>query len=170
MAQDTNVVVVTGRLAEDAMLKQSASGQPLMTFKLVNSKRRRKVNDRWEDQPPNYFSVVLWGRSAETLKPYMTKGKQLAVSGRLQQRSYQLPDESRKRSVVEIVAENVQLLGSRPSGTEGYSSGAQGGTGSSQSVRQSLPEEDVPEMAPPAAAGPDPFGPEEPVPDEDIPF
>lgn len=110
MARDINVVVLTGRLADDATLKQAA-GQALATFKLASDKPRKKQDGQWVDQSPNYFTVLLWGQLAETLKPYLTRGKQVAVTGRLQQRSYKLPDEARSRSVVEVVASEVQLLG-----------------------------------------------------------
>jgi single-strand DNA-binding protein len=126
MAQDINNVVVTGRLADDAVLKQTKTGQNLCNLRLVNNRGKRKVNDSWVDQDPNYFTVIVWGKTAENLKPYLVKGKQIAVSGRLQQRSYQLPEETKKRSVYEIVAQNIQLLGG--GGGAGSSGGGPGRT------------------------------------------
>lgn len=113
MARDINVVVLTGRLADEPELKK-AGNQTLVTFRLINSKPARLVDNQWKEQTPNYFTVLLWGQAGERLKPYLTKGKQVAVTGRLQQRSYQLPDEARSRSVVEVVASDIQLLGGRP--------------------------------------------------------
>ena len=129
MAQDINSVVLTGRLADDAVLKQTKSGQNLMNLRLVNNRGRKKQGNDWVEQEPNYFTVIVWGRTAEALKPYLVKGKQIAVSGRLQQRSYQLPEETKKRSVYEIVAQNIQLLGGgsgRASGQAGQQSQAAG--------------------------------------------
>ena len=163
MAQDINVVVLTGRLADAPELKKTSAGTSIMSFTLVNSKPQRKEKEQWVKQHPNYFNIIVWGRQAEVLQPYMSKGKQIAVTGRLQQRSYQLTDESRKRSVVEIVADNIQLLGSKEITTqnlndndieiEAKSVNTNVDTSSAVIDEESFPEDDL-----------------EPVPDDDIPF
>jgi len=176
MAQDINVVVLTGRLTADPQLRQIPSGQYVMKFGIANNKGKRKQNDQWVDQPPNFFNVTVWGRMAEVLKPYLVKGKMIAVSGRLQQSSYQLEGETRKRTSVDIVAENIELLGGGQGGGQG---GSQGGSrtqgGPSQSNDANVPPEfsGGPAEAP-GQGGSDPFdagtGLAEPAPDDEIPF
>ena len=108
MATDINTVSLTGRLTRDSELRQTNSGVSVLNFSIANNKTKRKEGDQWVEQVPNYFNIILWGRQGEVLQQYLVKGKQVAVSGRLQQRSYQTQDGS-KRSVVEIVADNVLL-------------------------------------------------------------
>jgi single-strand DNA-binding protein len=174
MAQDINVVVVTGRLADDAVLKQTPSGQSVMNIRLVNNRGKRKQGDQWVEQPPNYLNVTVWGRIAESLKPYLVKGKMIAVDGRLQQRSYQVQGEPKKRYVVDIVADNIELLGGAPSGARpggGQSYGAAPGPASPASSADVPPEFGGAPDEGTANAGSDPFDAgAAPAPDDEIPF
>ena len=73
------------------------------------------VNDGYGDnQYTSYFDVVVWGKTAENIKPYLGKGKQLCVNGRLRQDRWE--SNGQKNSRVVIVAETVQLLGGRDNG------------------------------------------------------
>lgn len=69
------------------------------------------VKDGQKVDETYYFDVTLWGKIAETLKPYLTKGKQIAVTGRLKQDRWE--KDGVKNSKVSIVAQDVQLLGGR---------------------------------------------------------
>jgi len=115
MATDINVVSLTGRLTRDSELRQTPTGSSVLNFSIANNKGKKKDGDNWVEQEPNYFNIILWGRQGEVLQQYLIKGKQVAVSGRLQQRSYQTQDGA-KRSVVEIVADNVLLCSGQTSG------------------------------------------------------
>jgi len=88
--------------------------------------RRRKNGDNWEDEP-SFFDIVLWGRSGEALNQYLLKGKAIGVEGELRQDRWQ--QDGQNRSKVEVVANNIQLLGSPGGGSGGgYSGGSsQGG-------------------------------------------
>jgi single-strand DNA-binding protein len=79
----------------------------------VNS-RRRDESGQWIDKP-NYFSISVFGNQAESCSQYLSKGRPVAVDGRLDWREWQAQDGS-KRESVEIVAESVQFLGSRGDG------------------------------------------------------
>ena len=114
---DINSVTLVGRLTRDAELKYTSSGQAVCKFAIAIN-RRRKVGEQWEDEP-NYFEVVLWGRQGEALNQYLLKGKQVGVEGELRQDRWQ--KDGQNRSKVEVVANNVMLLGG--------GSGAQGGGG-----------------------------------------
>jgi single-strand DNA-binding protein len=120
---DLNHVVLIGRLTRDAELKYTASGQAVCKFSIAVN-RRRKNGDQWEDEA-NFFDIVLWGRQGESLNQYLVKGKMIGIEGELRQDRWQ--QDGQNRSKVEIVANNIQLLGA--SGGTG-SGGAYGGSGS----------------------------------------
>jgi single-strand DNA-binding protein len=110
-----------GRLTRDSELKYTAGGQAVCKFSVAVN-RRRKNGDQWEDEV-NYFDVVLWGRQGESLNKYLLKGKTVGVEGELRQDRWQ--QDGQNRSKVEIVANNIQLLGG------GGGSNDQGSGGSS---------------------------------------
>ena len=136
---DINHVVLVGRLTRDAELKYTAGGQAVCKFSVAIN-RRRKNGDQWEDEA-NYFDVVLWGRQGESLNQYLLKGKTVGVDGELRQDRWQ--QDGQNRSKVEIVANNIQLLGGTPgsggfgtNGAAGQSGGGQGSYGSPQQKRE----------------------------------
>lgn len=105
---DTNSVVLVGRLTRDAELKYSAGGMAIGRFSIAVN-YRKKAGDNWEDEV-NYFDIVLFGKSAETLNQYLVKGKQVCVNGELRQNRWE--QDGATRSKIEVIANNVQLLGS----------------------------------------------------------
>ena len=118
---DLNHVVLIGRLTRDAELKAIASGQSVCKFSIAVN-RRRKNGDQWEDEA-NFFDIVVWGRQGESLHQYLVKGKMVAVDGELRQDRWQ--QDGQNRSKVEVVANNLQLLGGNSGGgggNSGYSS------------------------------------------------
>ena len=119
---DINRVVLVGRLTRDAELKYTAGGQAVCKFSVAVN-RRRKNGDQWEDEA-NYFDVVLWGRQGESLNQYLVKGKAVGIDGELRQDRWQQDGQNRSR--VEIVANNIQLLGGNPGGGGQFGGGAQG--------------------------------------------
>ena len=98
---DVNSVVIVGRLTRDA--ERRGNGGPL-SFSIASS-RRVKHGEEWSDEA-SFFEVTYWHKS---LDQYLTKGKQIAVSGALVQEHWEKDGE--KRSKVTILADNVQLLG-----------------------------------------------------------
>ncbi|MCL2093065.1 MAG: single-stranded DNA-binding protein [Treponema sp.] len=138
---DINRVVLVGRLTRDAELKYITSGQAISKFAIAVN-RRRKDGDQWVDEA-NFFDITVWGRTAESLNQYLTKGKTVGVEGELRQDRWQQDGQNRSR--IEIVASNIMLLGGGPGGASqgGGSSGSsyannQGGSGS----RNEAPDED----------------------------
>jgi single-strand DNA-binding protein len=120
---DVNHVTLIGRLTRDAELKYTTTGFPISNFSLALN-RRRKNGDQWIDEA-NFFDVSLFGKSAEGLKAYLLKGKQVAVEGELRQDRWE--QDGQPRSKVIISATNVQLLGSgqgAPSGGGSYAGGS----------------------------------------------
>ena len=104
---DVNHVVLIGRLTRDAELKYTAGGMAVCKFAIAVNKRR-KQGEQWVDEA-SFFDIVLWGKSGESLIQYLVKGKQVAVEGELHQNRWQ--NEGKSMSKIEIMANNVQLLG-----------------------------------------------------------
>ena len=101
-----NKVVLIGRLTKDPELKFTpGTGTAVATFTLaVNRKFKR------EGQPEaDFVPVVVWGKMAENTANYMSKGRQLAVVGRIETRSYEAKDGTR-RYVTEVIAEEVDFI------------------------------------------------------------
>jgi single-strand DNA-binding protein len=91
----------------------------------VNSRRKDGQSGEWVDKP-NYFDVTVWGAQGENCANYLSKGRPVAVEGRLDWREWEAQDGS-KRQAVEIIANSVQFLGSRSD--QGGSGGGGGGNG-----------------------------------------
>jgi len=106
-----NRVVLVGNLTKDPELRSTPSGTPVCSLRIAVNSRRRDESGQWIDKP-NYFSVSVFGNQAESCSQYLSKGRPVAVDGRLDWREWQAQDGS-KRESVEIVAESVQFLGSR---------------------------------------------------------
>ncbi|NPV38867.1 Single-stranded DNA-binding protein [Brevinematales bacterium NS] len=107
MAWDINRVVLVGRLARDPEIKYTPTNTAVARFTLaVGGKPRNDGGDS-----VSFIPIVVWGKTAETCKQYLSKGKMVAVDGRLDQRSWKAQDGS-ARSVIEVVADRVEFLGS----------------------------------------------------------
>jgi single-strand DNA-binding protein len=121
-ASNVNVVVITGNLTRDPELRHTGGGTAVCELRIaVNS--RRKEGQEWVDKP-NYFDVTVWGAQGENCANYLSKGRPVAVEGRLDWREWEAKDGSGKRQAVSIVANTVQFLGSRDG-----SGGGNGGNG-----------------------------------------
>jgi single-strand DNA-binding protein len=119
--------VLVGRLTRDAELKSIASGQAVCKFSIAVN-RSKKNGEQWEDEP-NFFDIVLWGKRGEALHQYLLKGKLIGVDGELRQDRWQ--QDGQNRSKVEIVANNIQLLGGGSGGGGSSFGGGASGGGSS---------------------------------------
>ena len=117
MAANINRVVLVGNLTRDPELRHTPGGTPVCSLRIAVNSRRRDESGQWIDKP-NYFSISVFGNQAESCSQYLSKGRPVAIDGRLDWREWQAQDGS-KREAVEIVAESVQFLGGRDSGAEG---------------------------------------------------
>lgn len=111
---DLNHVVLIGRLTQDLGSDERSfgyvgNGQARANVSIAVN-RSKKEGDQWVEEV-NYFYVTIWGKTAENLKPYLTKGKQICVEGHLKQDRWE--KDGQKQSRVSIVADNVQLLGGK---------------------------------------------------------
>ncbi len=116
MPQNINVVVITGNLTQDPELRHLGSGTAVCELRVaVNSRRKDSATGEWVDKP-NYFNVTVFGAHGENCSQYLAKGRPVAIDGRLDWREWEAKDGSGKRQAVQIIADNVQFLGSKPSG------------------------------------------------------
>jgi single-strand DNA-binding protein len=111
MAASVNRVVVVGNLTRDPELRHTPSGMPVCSLRIAVNSRQKQADGQWGEKP-NYFSVTVWGQQGENCAQYLSKGRPVAVDGRLDWREYQAQDGT-KREAVEIVADSVQFLGAR---------------------------------------------------------
>jgi single-strand DNA-binding protein len=110
-----NKVILVGNLGRDAELKVTPSGFPISSFSLATTDRRKdKDSGQWTDRT-EWHRIKLLGKQAESLNEYLKKGKQIYVEGRLETRSWDDKD-GQKKYMTEIIADRVQLLGSRDGG------------------------------------------------------
>jgi single-strand DNA-binding protein len=109
MSWDINHVVIVGRLTRDPDLSYTQSGSAVCRFSVAVNRSSGAVAEGQEDTT-SFFNVVAWNKTAELCKEYLSKGKQVGIDGRLQQRRWSGTDGA-KRSSVEIVANNVQFFG-----------------------------------------------------------
>ena len=135
---DINHVVLVGRLTRDAELKYTSGGQAVCKFSVAVN-RAKKNGDQWEEEA-NYFDVVLWGRQGESVNQYLTKGKTVGVEGQLRQERWQ--QDGQNRSKIEVVANNIQLLGGNPGGGSGGNSGGNQGPWQAKSGENKSPPSD----------------------------
>ena len=112
-----NRVVLVGNLTKDPELRHTPSGTAVCKLRLaVNTRQKDQSTGEWGDKP-NYFDITVWGNQGESCAQYLSKGRPVAVDGRLDWREWESQDGS-KRQAVEIIAESVQFLGGRQEGQE----------------------------------------------------
>lgn len=104
-----NKVILIGRLTKDPELRYTQSGAAVCSFTLAVD---RGFTNQQGEREADFISVVVWNKSAESAAEYLSKGRQAAVEGRLQIRSYEANDGT-KRWVAEVVASHVMFLGGK---------------------------------------------------------
>jgi len=117
-ATNINRVIITGNLTSDPELRSLPSGTSVCKLRVAcNTRRKNNATGEWEDKP-NYFDVTVWGAQGENCARFLTKGRPVAIDGRLEWREWETP-EGNKRQAVDIVADTVQFLGGRGDGEGG---------------------------------------------------
>jgi single-strand DNA-binding protein len=114
MANDINSVTIVGRITRDPELTYTGGGMAICKISIAVN-RSKKQNDQWVEEA-SFFDVTLFGKRAESLQQYLTKGTQIAVQGSLKQDRWE--QDGQKRSKVQIIADNIQLLGGKKDSTQ----------------------------------------------------
>ena len=159
MAANLNKVMLIGNLTCDPELRYLPSGQAVATFTIACG-RTYMARTGEKKEEVSFIRIGVWARLAEICNEYLKKGRPVFVEGRIQTRSWDGPDGS-KRYSTEVVADNIQFLGSKPGGKsesadvptmdidntifeapEGSGSSRKGGPSVSQDELK--PDEDIP--------------------------
>ncbi len=109
-----NKAILVGNLGRDAEVKVTASGQSVASFSIATTETWTKDGEKKEKT--EWHRIVLWGRQADTLQPYLTKGKQIYVEGRIETRQWE--KDGQKHYTTEIKADRIVLLGGGARGGE----------------------------------------------------
>ncbi|MGA2928523.1 MAG: single-stranded DNA-binding protein [Solirubrobacteraceae bacterium] len=106
-----NRVVLTGNLTRDPELRATPGGLSVCKLGIaVNTRRKNGQTGEWEEKP-NYFRVTVFGRQADSCGQYLSKGRPVAIDGRLEWSQYE--SEGVRRESIEIIADTVQFLAGR---------------------------------------------------------
>lgn len=112
-----NQVILMGNLVRDCGANENdfgyaANGQARANITIAVN-RSKKQGDEWVDET-SFFDITVWGKTAENLKPYFTKGTKIAVAGYLKQDRWE--KDGQKHSRISIVANSVELCGGKKEG------------------------------------------------------
>ena len=116
-----NKVIIVGRLGKDPEVRYTPNGQAVANFTVATSDNWTDKTSGEKQEKTEWHRVVVWGRLAELSRDYLKKGKQVYLDGRLQTRNWDDKDGN-KKYITEIVANNIQFLGSATDKTETTSS------------------------------------------------
>jgi single-strand DNA-binding protein len=183
-----NKVLLMGNLTRDPQLKYLPSQTPVAEFGLACNRKFKSAQGE-DREEVTFVDVSAFGKTAELINQYFTKGKPIFIEGRLKFDQWEDKQGGGKRSKLTVVAENFQFIGGRDGGGAGGGGAGSGGGGGSYSgggpsnagpssfegeeppARQAPPprpqQNRPPAAKPPAQA---PFGEEQQFQDEDIPF
>ena len=148
-----NRVFLLGHLGRDPEVRYTQGGTTVANLRLATNERRPYGQGGWKDET-EWHSVVVFGKQADNVKKYLTKGREIFVEGSLRTRQWQ-DQQGQKRYSTEIVARDIRFVGGRP---QGGAPGAGGGYGGGEESQQA------------------PVGADDPMadfgggPDDDIPF
>ena len=109
-----NKVFLIGRLTRDPELRYTGSNTAVATFSIAVN---RNFANAQGEREADFINIVVWRKQAENVKNYLSQGSQVAIDGRIQTRSYD-DQNGQKRYVTEVVADNVEFLGSKGSSTK----------------------------------------------------
>jgi single-strand DNA-binding protein len=162
-ATNINRVILTGNLTRDPELRTTGGGLNICSLRLaVNTRRKDGQSGQWIDEP-NYFDITVFGAQGENCSRFLSKGRPVAIDGRLKWREWTDNNTQQKRQAVEVIADSVQFLsGGQEQGGGGY------GGGSSFAPQSDVPSDtsDFQPAGAPAGAN----GQASPPAEDDIPF
>ena len=118
-----NKVFLIGRLTRDPELRYTGNNTPVATFSIAVN---RDFQNQQGEREADFFNIIVWRKPAENVKNYLSQGSQVAIDGRLQTRTYD-DQNGQKRYITEVVADNVEFLGSRNSSSDSNSMSAPAG-------------------------------------------
>ncbi len=134
-----NKVILVGNLGADPEVRYTTGGSAVANFRIATSEEWRDKNSGEKQSRTEWHRVVAFGRLGEICGEFLHKGKQVYIEGRIQTRSWEDKDGN-TRYTTEVVAREMQMLGSAP-GRDSRET-APGGGGTDEPV--TVPEDDIP--------------------------
>lgn len=110
-----NRVILAGNLTRDPELRYTPSGTAVASFAIAVNRTYKAGDEKKEET--SFFDITFFGRRAEVVGEYLSKGRPILVEGRLQQRRWET-DDGQKRSKVEVIGESFEFLGGGRGGSE----------------------------------------------------
>lgn len=170
MAEGLNKVILIGTLGFDPEHRVTPSGQPVANLRMVTNESYFDRTSNQRKEIAEWHRVVVWGKQADIVKQYLSKGRQVYVEGRLRSREWE--KDGQKRTSVEVVAQRVLFLGGRSDGPgarddrSGYRNAGAAATAGAAQARDAGPD-----VAEPSGPPPDAFREfSDGFDDEDVPF
>ena len=155
MAGTVNKVILIGRVGRDPEVRYTSGGSPVATFSVATDESFKSKNGE-QQQHTEWHRVVAWNKLAEICGEYLTKGKLVYIEGSIRSKQWE-ETSGNKRTSYEIIARNMQMLGSRSDSERAASGGARPAAAAGQ------PSDERFESAPDNP-------PEGEITDDDIPF
>ena len=120
MAKGVNKVFLLGRLGKDPEIRATNGGMTVATFSLATSDRQKDPQGNWADKT-EWHNLVAFGKTAELVRDYCKKGKELFVEGKIQTRSWDDKTSGEKKYRTEILVNDLSFTGGgeRTGGSEG---------------------------------------------------
>lgn len=126
MARGVNKVILIGNLGNDPEVKATAGGNPVTNIRIATTESWRDKSTGEQKEHTEWHRIVFFGRLAEIVRDYLKKGRQVYIEGRLRTRKWQ-DNDGKDRYMTEIVADEMQMLGSGPGGASAMESTEPGG-------------------------------------------
>lgn len=120
-----NKVMIIGNLTADPDVRTTPRGNTVAELRLAVNRISSGPNEGERREETTFLDVTCWGRTAEIAGQYLAKGRPVFIEGRLQQDTWEDKQTGQRRSKIRIVAENMQLLGSRDGGGQSQGGGYQ---------------------------------------------
>ena len=138
-----NKVILLGNLTADPELRTTPNGQNVTSFSLAINRTWNSANGERQEET-SFINCTAWGKTGETIAKYVSRGRQLLVSGRLQQRTWQDKDTGKNRSAVDVVVEEFSFVSDGNRSGEGDSSSApRGGSSSNEPVVEEISDDPI---------------------------
>lgn len=138
-----NTVTLIGRLTRDPELTYTPSGCEVLKFSIAQNYKKNKSDGSKEDVA-QFFDIVILGKYAETMSQYLIKGKQVGVTGKLRQQRWKDKDTGKGRSKIEILCNDLEMVGSKNEGSGNYNSQYEGEAGTKTAKTENIEDDDIP--------------------------
>lgn len=136
-----NRVIISGNLTRDPKLRETNSGMQVLGFGVaVNDRRKNPQTGDWEDYP-NFIDCTMFGKRAESVSRFLSKGSKVSIEGKL--RWSQWERDGVKRSKIEVIVDEIELMTSRESGQKSGQNQSQKST-QTYTVDASIYDENIP--------------------------